>query len=303
MTGVSVILAEDGASIGADVRGCAPGTRETDLIKSEKSVEKAHAVVLAGGSAFGLDAAAGVMEYLSERDKGYDTGFAKVPIVPEAVIFDLSCGNPKAFPDKKMGYLACENASNKIKEGNYGAGCGATVGKLRGFGFAMKGGVGYYEIKHNSGLTVGAYVVVNACGEVYDEEMPFSNNILAGSLNDEHNKVIPSNEILLNGKYNESKGSNTTIACIITNAVLSKVECNRVASMAHNGLARSIRPVHTSMDGDTIFTMASGEGKIEYEGNISDLVGYLAQKALRKSVISAIVNAQHNNYYKTYNEL
>ena len=279
LTGVTVILAPDGgATAGVDVRGCAPGTRETDLLDPRKTVQKIHAVVLSGGSAFGLEAASGCVKYLAEQGVGFPIGNVCVPIVCSAVLFDLMIGDEKAYPDLLMGYEAAKSASSEFLSGCNGAGTGATVGKLLGFGNAMKSGAGYHEISLPGGLRVGAYVVVNACGEVFDGE-----KIFAGVFSRSRKKIISSHELMLSGITREFSGANTTIACVITNAALSKAECSIVSGMAHDGYARSIRPVHTTMDGDAIFTMASGE----YETAV-DTVGYLAEDAIRLAVIDAI---------------
>lgn len=282
MTGVSVILAKNGAVAGCSVKGSAPGTRETDLLKSEKTVDKIHALVLSGGSAFGLESACGVMDYLEEQGVGFDVEVAKVPIVSQAVLFDLAVGNPNIRPDKKMGYEAAKSAERFVYSGNFGAGCGATVGKMRGFEYAMKGGAGYHEIQLSNGLIVGAYVCVNACGEIFD-----GNEIIAGALSDDKKAIVPSEKLILNGETRRLQGKNTTIGCILTNASLSKVQCNKVAEVAHNGYALSIRPVHTSMDGDTIFSMASGS----IQANL-DTVCYLAQTAMKEAVLDAIYAAE-----------
>lgn len=237
LTGVTVILAPDGgATAGVDVRGCAPGTRETDLLDPRKTVQKIHAVVLSGGSAFGLEAASGCVKYLAEQGVGFPIGNVCVPIVCSAVLFDLMIGDEKAYPDLLMGYEAAKSASSEFLSGCNGAGTGATVGKLLGFGNAMKSGAGYHEISLPGGLRVGAYVVVNACGEVFDGE-----KIFAGVFSRSRKKIISSHELMLSGITREFSGANTTIACVITNAALSKAECSIVSGMAHDGYARSIR--------------------------------------------------------------
>jgi L-aminopeptidase/D-esterase-like protein len=282
LTGVTVILAPgDGAAASVDVRGFAPGTRETDLLSPEKTVQKINAVVLAGGSAFGLEAASGVMNELAEQKIGFAVGPAIVPIVCGAVIFDLSIGSHTAHPDLAMGYKAARNASDTFPVGCYGAGTGATVGKLAGFDHCMKSGAGYYEFSGENGLFVGAYITVNACGEVYDGE-----RVLAGALSDDDKTLLSSPDLLLRGSKGVS-GENTSISCIITNANLTKAECRAVSSMAHDGYARAIRPVHTSMDGDTVFTMASGEVSAPI-----DVVGYLAEEAVRRAIYDAVRSAE-----------
>ncbi len=283
LTGVTVIMApSDGAVAGVDVRGCAPGTRETDLLRPEKTVQKIHAVVLAGGSAFGLEAASGCMRYLAEQKVGFRIEDVYIPIVCSAVLFDLLIGKNTAYPDFKMGYAAAKNADRKFSVGCKGAGAGATVGKLLGFGRCMKSGAGYHEIALDRGLYVGAYVAVNACGEVFDGD-----SVLAGALSEDGKNVVSSHELMISGAERKMAGANTTIGCIITNARLNKAECNAVCGMAHDGFARAIRPVHTTMDGDTLFTMASGEVDAAI-----DTVGYLAEEAVRLAIIDAVKNAE-----------
>ena len=258
MTGVTVVLADgEGATVAADVRGAAPGTRETDLCKPENTVEKANAVALCGGSAFGLAAATGVMEYLEKQNIGVDMGVCHVPIVPGAVIFDLMVGNGLIRPDAAMGVAACEAASAEVKQGPHGAGTGATVGKMIPGCIPGRGGVGTASIKLSCGVTVGAIVVVNACGDVYDYRngqpiatgrMPDGTPVTCESLLCE---TIP------------VAGRNTTIGVIATDAVLTKAQAQRLATCAHDGLARTIRPVHTQMDGDTLFALATGQVQAE----------------------------------------
>lgn len=282
LTGVTAILApKEGAAAGVDVRGCAPGTRETDLLRPEKTVDKIHAVVLAGGSAFGLEASSGVMRALAEKGIGFSVGPVRVPIVCGAVLFDLLIGRSDAFPDVEMGKLAASRASDTFPVGLAGAGMGATVGKLRGAAYAMKSGAGYAEIALPEGLVVGAYMAVNACGEVFDGE-----ETLAGILSDDGKTLISSHRLMLEG-FERDLGGNTSIGCVITNARLTKAECTAVAGMAHDGYARSIRPVHTTMDGDTVFVMASGTCEAPV-----DTVGYLAEEAVRLAVIDAVKSAE-----------
>lgn len=282
LTGVTVILApEGGAAAGVDVRGCAPGTRETDLLSPEKTVQKIHAVVLSGGSAFGLESDCGVMNFLAEKGIGFPVGDVTVPIVCGAVLFDLSIGDPKVHPGLVMGYEAASRASDTFPVGCYGAGTGASVGKLRGFDHAMKSGAGYAEFSLPSGLFVGAYMAVNACGEIYDKD-----EILAGALADDDAHFISSHELMMQG-FKRQMGTNTSIGCVMTNARLTKAECKAVSGMAHDGYARAIRPVHTTMDGDTVFTMASGEVEAPV-----DTVGYLAEEAIRLAILDAVKNAE-----------
>lgn len=282
LTGVTVILAlKEGATAGVDVRGCAPGTRETDLLSPEKTVQKVHAVVLSGGSAFGLEASSGVMKYLAEQKRGFFVGPACVPIVCQAVLFDLLIGSHTAHPTMQMGYEAVKAAGPVFPVGCYGAGTGATVGKLTGGDHAMKSGAGYAEFHLDSGLYVGAYMAVNACGEIYEGDQ-----VLAGALADDEKTIVSSHDLMLHG-FKRVMGGNTSIGCVVTNAILTKAECKAVSGMAHDGFARSIRPVHTSMDGDTVFTMASGE----VEAPI-DTVGYLAEEAIRLAVLDAVKTAE-----------
>lgn len=255
-TGCTVILCESGAVAGVDVRGSAPGTRETDAIRPGGLVEKVHAVLLTGGSAFGLDAAGGVMQFLEERGVGFPAGPVRVPIVPSAVIFDLGVGDPKVRPDREMGYHACVNATNDlVPMGQVGAGTGATVGKGPGLQ-PSNGGVGSACQVLKSGLMVGAIVIVNAVGNVVD---PTTGKIIAGAQDPETGEFVNITERLSEpGKNNQfqAPNTNTTIGVVATNAALSPTEVTKVAQMAHDGLARAIRPVHTMSDGDTIFALS-----------------------------------------------
>lgn len=289
-TGCTVILCEDGAIAGVDVRGGAPGTRETDLLDPMNLVEKIHAILLSGGSAFGLDAAAGIMQFLEEKKIGFDVGVTKVPIVTGAVLFDLMIGDYKTRPDKAMGYKACQNASNLIyAEGSVGAGTGATIGKYLGMGYAMKGGIGIYCIQVES-LQVGAVVAVNCMGDVTD---PKTGRMIAGILNQDKNGLGNTEEIMIRN-YRDQKNlfhGNTTIGAVITNAKLTKSQANKIASIAHNGYARTIRPAHTMVDGDTIFAMATGKEEVEI-----NVVGILAARAVEEAVIRGVQKADsiHN---------
>lgn len=291
-TGCSVVICEEGASGGVDVRGGAPGTRETDLLNPSELVDKVHAVVLAGGSAFGLEASTGVMEYLENKNIGFDVQVAKVPIVCSAVLFDLAFGNPKIRPDKKLGLEACINSEtyNENINGNIGAGYGATVGKLLGPEFCMKGGLGTYAVELPNGLQVGAIVAVNCLGDVVD---PNNNmKILAGAYNKETKEFLNSEAILLNSTTNPKdpfKG-NTTIGIIVTNAKFDKAQSKKIASMAHNGFARTMKPAHTMFDGDTIFTMATNK----IDADVST-VGMIASNVMEKAVLNAIKFADDLN--------
>lgn len=295
LTGCTVVICEDGATCGVDVRGGGPGTRETDLLDPINMIQKVHAVVLTGGSAFGLESTCGVSKYLEERNIGFDVGVAKVPIVVGAVLFDLGVGDSKCRPNIEMGYNACENSSDKeLKQGNYGAGCGATVGKIKGPEFAMKGGIGSYSIKLDNGLVVSALIAVNAFGDVYED-----GKVIAGVLNNDKTKTLSSYELMKNG-FNKGGFSidNTTIGVVVTNAKLDKAGCKKVSQMAHNGYAKSIFPIHTPHDGDTIFTMATGE----VESDIA-LIGSLATEVVEKSVVNAIKNANSIKNIVSYKDI
>lgn len=280
MTGVTVVLAgKDGATVAADVRGAAPGTRETDLCKPENTVDKAHAVVLAGGSAFGLAAATGVMEYLEEQNIGVDMGVCRVPIVPAAVVFDLMTGDAHVRPDAAMGREACAAASDAVEQGAIGAGSGATVGKMVPGCMPAHGGVGTASIKLACGVTVGAIAVVNACGDVYDLN---GKPIGVGRLPD--GTPVPVESVLYGAIPAGKEGQNTTIGVVATDAVLTKAQARRMATCAHDGLARTIRPVHTQMDGDTIFALATGKAE-------ADVLPVQLCAAAAEAMARAVVNA------------
>ena len=296
-TGCTVILCEEGATAGVDVRGGSPGTRETDLLNPQNLVDKIHGVMLTGGSAFGLDAASGAMKYLEERGIGFDVQVTKVPIVCSAVLFDLVVGDYRIRPDFNMGYMACENANNEeCPSGNLGAGTGATVGKFLGVERAMKGGLGSYAVQIG-GLKVGAIVAVNCLGDVIDPE---TGEILAGLL-DEKGKALIGTEDVLMENYDNKKNifsGNTTIGVVATNGIFTKSEANKLASMSHNGYGRSMRPAHSIFDGDTIFTMATG--KVEADINV---VGLLAARTMERAVINAIKSADSAYGFKAYKDL
>ena len=296
-TGCSVVLCEEGASAGVDVRGGAPGTRETDLLNPVNLVDKIHGVSLAGGSAFGLDAASGVMQYLEEKNVGFDVGVGKVPIVPSAVLFDLTVGNSKVRPDKEMGYRACINSENNDKDlqGNIGVGTGATVGKFLGPEHSMKGGLGSYCVQIGD-LKIGALIAVNCLGDVIN---PGNGRILAGALK-EDGTFANTEETMINS-YSEKKNvfsGNTTIGVVATNAILTKSEANKIASMAHNGYGRTIRPAHSMFDGDTIFTMATG--KVQADINV---IGLLAARVVEKAIVNAILNTSTMYGYIAHKDL
>ena len=281
LTGVTVVLAgKDGATVGADVRGAAPGTRETDLCKPENTVEKAHAVVLSGGSAFGLASATGVMEYLESQHIGVDMGVCHVPIVPAAVVFDLMAGDAHVRPDAAMGMEACQNAGAEVAQGAAGAGTGATVGKMVPGVIPARGGVGTASMKLPGGVTVGAIVVVNACGDVYD-----LNGKLIGAGHLPDGTPVPVENVLYGAIPQGNAGQNTTIGVVATDAVISKTLAKRMVTCAHDGLARTIRPVHTQMDGDTLFAL--GTGKAEAEANAFQLCAAAAE-VMARAVVNAV---------------
>ncbi len=285
-SGCTVILCEKGAYAGVDVRGGAPASRETELLKPVNLVEQIHAVMLSGGSAYGLDAGSGAMKYLEEKGIGFDVGVAVVPIVCGASLFDLVVGDPKCRPDQAMGYQACVNASEeKPAEGNVGAGTGATVGKYLGVDHIMKSGLGTYALQIGD-LIVGAIVSVNALGDVIDID---TGKRIAGILNKEKTAISNTEEVMYAEYANKRNvfAGNTTIGCIVTNAKLSKTQASKIASIAHNGLARAIRPVHTMADGDTIFVMATGEEEVQ-----PDAVGALAAEVMARAVNRAVRAAE-----------
>ncbi|MGV3570234.1 MAG: P1 family peptidase [Ramlibacter sp.] len=257
-TGCTVVLARGSAVAGVDVRGAAPGTRETDLLAPSNVVERVHGVLLAGGSAWGLDAAGGVMRWLDERGIGMQVGPARVPIVPGAVLFDLPLGDASIRPDAAAGYAACEAASRRPPaEGNVGAGAGAAVGKIFGIRRAMKGGIGSASLTVD-GVTVGAIVACNALGDVVDPE---TGHVIAGARSDDGHSLLDTRRALLRGVLPQPMlaGSNTTIGVIATDAEISKVQASRLATMGHDGLARAINPIHTLSDGDALFALGTGE--------------------------------------------
>jgi len=238
------------------VRGGAPGTRETDLLRPGHLVERVHAILLSGGSAFGLDAAGGVMRWLEENGIGLDVGVAHVPIVPGAVIFDLGVGDPSVRPDAQMGYDACAKASAaNARQGAVGAGCGATVGKLLGPAYAMDSGLGTAGVRLPGGVMVGALMVVNALGDVID---PAEQTVIAGTKSPEGRGFADSTALIKAAPPKAMAGTNTTIGVVATNARLTGAQVNRLASAAHNGLALTIRPCHTMLDGDTVFALSAG---------------------------------------------
>ncbi len=289
-TGCTVLLVETGAVGAVDVRGAAPGTRETDLLDPINTVSEVHAVVLTGGSAFGLDAATGVVRYLEGRGVGFQTGVGPVPIVPAAVLFDLGVGgDPRIRPDADCGFRAASSAtSTDLARGNVGAGAGATVGKLRSPTSEpttpMKGGLGQASIRRADGLKVAAVMAVNAVGDVVD---PATGAILAGALSPDRGSFADARRGLLEvGDAAGSFGENTTIGVVVTNARLSKATARRVAVVAHDGMARAVRPAHTPSDGDVIFVLATGE----MEADLTS-VGEMAAEVVARAIVDAVLSA------------
>jgi L-aminopeptidase/D-esterase-like protein len=284
-TGCTVVVAEKGAVGGVDIRGSAPGTRETDLLNPVNTVEMVHAIVLTGGSAFGLDTATGVMRYLEEHDIGFETGFGKVPIVPAAVLFDLSVGDPRIRPNADCGYRAAAAASSgPVAEGNVGAGAGATIGKLAGAARAMRGGLGTASITTPSGLIVAALVAVNAVGDVID---PSTGRVIAGLRTPDGKGLADVRTLIRAGALArpDAFGRNTTIGVVATNATLTKAQATKMAQMAQDGLARAISPTHTPFDGDTIFALATGS-----RPGAPDMVtvGALAADVVSEAIVRAV---------------
>ncbi len=284
-TGCTVILCEEGAVCGLDIRGSASGTRQVDALGVQHIVEQVHAIVLSGGSSFGLDAATGVMRYLEEKGVGFDVGLTKIPIVPTAVIFDIFFGNAKARPTPDMGYEACLNAGDAVAEGSIGVGTGAAVGKLFEISRAMKGGVGTSSIVMPDGLTVAALVVVNAFGDIIDN---VTGKIIAGA------RVSPESLEFANTVESIKKGAvkkqfglvNTTLGVVATNAKFNKRDITKVAQMAQGGLIKTISPVHTTFDGDLVFALSMGE----HEADIN-LVGVLGEFVIAESIKRAVKKA------------
>lgn len=299
-TGVTVILCPDGMAASVDVRGGGPASRDSRILDPLATADRIHAVVLAGGSAFGLDAAGGVQRYLEEHGFGLDMGIARVPLVCQSDIFDLGVGDSSVRPDVAMGYAACqaaeESAAGNYRNGNYGAGCGATVGKILGPEFAMKSGIGSCAVQVGP-LQVAAVVVVNAAGDVFD---PADGRQIAGLLSQDKRGLRRTDEVMYALYEQQAAGpgaeppgaeppcaANTTIGAIITNAALSKAQLCKVAGMGHDGMARAICPVHTSMDGDSLYALSVGEVPAPM-----DLVGTLAAQAVPQAILKAVESAE-----------
>lgn len=298
-TGCTVILYERGAVAGVDVRGSAPGTRETDLLKPTNLVDKVNAIVLSGGSAFGLDSATGVMRYLEEHDAGYATSAGKVPIVPAAILYDLNVGDGKIRPNADAGYRACVNAkSGPVDEGSVGAGTGATIGKIGG-GMPMKGGIGTSSIRLANGLVVGAIVAVNCVGDVID---PKTGKIVAGARTPDGKSFLNIMDAYRSGRgtVQANPGQNTTIGVIATSARFDKTQMTKIAEMAHDGMARAINPTHTPSDGDTLFAMSTGASNVS--ANLT-AIGALAAEAMSEAILRAVKKAKSVPGFLSYNDI
>lgn len=290
-TGCTVILAVAGATAGIDVRGSAPGTRETDLLRPMNLVQQVHAILLTGGSAYGLDAATGVMRWLEERRIGFDVGVAVVPIVPAAVLFDLTIGSAAVRPGAEAGYAACQAAAGgPVAEGSVGAGTGATVGKLLGPKLATKCGLGTASVTIDRGIVVGALVAVNAFGDVVDDH---TGEIIAGTRRPEGGFLNTAEALKGDLAHTNLAFANTTLAVVATNAALTKEQANKVAQMAHDGLAMSIRPIHTMFDGDTVFCLATGSlDAAPAQPAMVSVIGAVAAQVLAAAVLRAARQAE-----------
>ena len=289
-TGWTVFLSETGMRAGLDVRGGGPASRESELLNPLAAAQVIHAIVLAGGSAYGLGAADGVMKYLEEKGIGFEVGPSlKVPLVCQSDLFDLTVGDPYIRPDKAMGYDAClraeENGTGNYRDGNFGAGCGATVGKFAGMDYCMKSGIGSYAVQIGE-LQVGAVVAANALGDIYDWK---TGQKIAGLLAEDRRTFRSTEELMYaSTEIVENKFTgNTTIGVIITNGKFEKASLCKIAGMAHDGYARSIRPVHTTADGDSIYAVSVGDVEAD-----QDLTGVLAAEVMSEAIIRAVMSAE-----------
>ena len=297
-TGCTVLISEDGMRAGLDVRGGGPASRESQLLNPLMAAQMVHAIVLAGGSAYGLGTANGVMEYLEEQGIGYDTGYALVPLVAQADIYDLSVAASDVRPDAAMGYEAARRALEEpnYQDGNYGVGCGATVGKIAGMERCMKTGIGSYALQIGE-LKIGALVVVNALGDVFDWK---NGKQIAGLLSEDKKELCSTEEYMRSSieAVENRFANNTTLAVVITNASFQKSQLCKIASMGHDGYARSIRPVHTSADGDSIYAVSVGDVSAD-----QDLVGTLAAEVISEAIIRAAENAESAYGYPCAKEI
>lgn len=297
-TGCTVFIAEDGMRAGLDVRGGGPASRESQLLNPLMAAQAIHGILLAGGSAYGLGAANGVMEYLEEHGYGFDVGVTKVPLVAQSDIFDLTVGDSSVRPDRNMGYEAARLAMEapNYKDGNYGAGCGATVGKIRAMEYCMKSGIGSYAIQIDD-LKIGAVVVVNALGDIFDWK---TGKQIAGLLSEDRQQLRSTVEEMKRSteKVDNRFTGNTTVAVVITNAGFNKTQLCKIAGMAHDGYARSINPVHTSADGDSIYAVSVGDADADM-----DLAGTLSAEVVSEAIIRAVKHAESAYGYPSASEL
>ena len=298
VTGCTVVLCPPRTVGSADIRGSAAGTRQMDALVGLHVVDEVHGVCIAGGSAFGLDAAGGALEFLEEQGRGFDVAITRVPIVPTAVIYDLSVGNCRRRPDKAMGYAACQAATDQPQgDGSIGAGVGATVGKLLGVPQATKGGLGTSFLEGPQGLHVGVLAVVNAFGDVVD---PATGTILAGARRDrDSHEFVNTAQMIRQGLVRRRFGEfNTTIGVVATNAILTREQAQKVAQMGHNALARCIRPVHTLFDGDVVFVLAHPQVNADLH-----VVGALVEAALEQAIMVAVKSAQGLGVLPAYQDM
>ena len=290
-TGCTVFVKPDGMRAGLNVSGGGPASRESTLLDPLTAADLIHGITISGGSAYGLAAAGGVMKYLEEHNIGYDVGVTKVPLVAQSALFDLTVGDAFVRPDEKIGYEACRAAteSPNYQDGNYGAGCGATVGKIAGMDYCMKTGIGSYAVE-NHGLKIGAVVALNALGDVFDWR---TGEQIAGLLNEDKKTFRSSPQYIeesiktVKNRFANMSKMNTTLAVLITNAYFEKPQLCKIAGMGQDGLARSIRPVHTSLDGDTVYAISAGDLIADQE-----VVGTLAAEVISEAIINAVINAE-----------
>ncbi len=296
-TGCTVIISEKGCAAGVDIRGGGPASRECELLRPFSAAQVIHALVLGGGSTFGLDASGGVLKYLEENKIGYDMGITHIPQVCQSDLFDLTVGDAFVRPDLKMGYEACVNSEKgNYKDGNVGAGCGATVGKWLGMDFCMKSGIGSAAVSLGE-VKLGAVVAVNAIGDIYDPE---TGKKIAGLLSEDKKSFRSTEQLMYDMTEAAESGftGNTTIGAVLTNAKLDKIQLSKIASMAHNGYARCIRPVHLSLDGDSIYALSSGSVNADM-----DMIGTLAARVMSMAIVNAIKSAEKAFGYPAYSDL
>ena len=297
-TGCTVLMAENGMRAGLDIRGGGPASRESQLLNPLMAAQAIHAVVLAGGSAFGLEAASGVMAYLEEHGYGFDVGVTKVPLVAQSDIFDLTVGDASVRPDRGMGYEAARRAMEapNYRDGNYGAGCGATVGKILGMDYCMKSGIGSYAVQTGA-LQVGAIAVVNALGDIFDWK---TGKQIAGLLSEDRRSLRSTAAQMKTSieSVNNRFTGNTTLAVVITNGVFNKTQLCKIAGMAQDGVARAIHPVHTSADGDSVYAVSVGAVEAD-----QDLTGTLAAEVVSEAILRAVIHAESAYGYPSVAEL